>query len=343
MGENHETPLLTCPENLFVGLTQSDQPAVEHLAYGYCGVSQSEDPVEYLLRDIESLKEKEYVSRTAGLVQSTHELTWRVWERSGQGYACLVSAHSHTGPAFFSTTDDRHDHRVWRNVLDFCPAFIRLVAGTDGCVAQVLSRTDPDWKPLEEIRVIGPGGIRRIRPKNARDKTAGAKIDLDLHDRTLRLGPGARQALESIHHSVFGFHRRRRRQFHCRQFVKFFHPKKMILVDPDRIEGHNANRFLGYRYGDEGSPKGEVLAREIRAYHPDIQVEPIPERFPGCQSYQALKEADVLVSFPDNPCHAIRPGTVCRALPQTGFRRRDPRELRPGDRQASPGASPPGS
>ncbi len=291
---------LTCPEALFSNLTTSNDPSVEHLAYGYCGICQYEDQAEFLLRDIKVLEKKDYVSRSAGLVRSNHESTWKAWERAGRGYSCLVSCHSHPCAAFFSETDDHHDHRVWRNVLDFCPAYIRLVSGRDGIVAEVIDREDPEWRAIDEINVVGPGGMKKILPKNADIGIESNPIDADLHDRTLRLGPGSKEALESIHDSTFAFIGAGGGNSIASQLLKFFCPKRMIFIDADRIERHNANRFLGYRIGDEGSFKGEILSREVQSSHPNIDTVFIAERFPSKKSTEALKAVDAIVSVPDN-------------------------------------------
>ncbi|MCA9442780.1 MAG: ThiF family adenylyltransferase [Candidatus Omnitrophica bacterium] len=292
--------LLTCPQALFSRLTESDDPSVEHLAYDDCGVSRYGDHVEFLLREVQTLDESDYVSRSAGLVRTSHESTWKAWEQAGEDYAALVSCHSHTCTAFFSDTDNRHDGRVWRNVLDFCPHYIRMVAGTDGVVAQVISRENSEWTAIDEIKVVGPGGMKIIFPKNGEIRTDPKQIDGDLQDRTLRLGPGAKQALDAIHGSNFAFLGAGGGNSIASQFLKFLCPKRMIFIDADKIERHNANRFLGYRFGDEGILKGETLTRETSSSHPEIETMVIAERFPNKNTIEALKQSDVIVSFPDN-------------------------------------------
>lgn len=292
--------LLTCPESDFNLLTESDDANLEHLAFAFGGKSEYNETIEFLVRDTRILEPQEYLSRLPSLVKSTHALTWENWERAGKGYSFFLSAHSHVGPAYFSGIDDSHDHRVWPNVLDFCPYYIRMVAGSDGIVVEVISRQDPEWRPLDRIKVVGASGIRWITPKNAGSPLKRERIDRSRHDRTLRLGPGAEKALELIRQAVFGIVGVGGGNSIVAQLLKCFHPKKLILIDTDILEGHNANRFLGYRDGDEGTPKVEIQKREIQSSYPDIEVECISEFFPGERSYDALKEADLILSFPDN-------------------------------------------
>ncbi|TFF89595.1 MAG: hypothetical protein EU549_00095 [Promethearchaeota archaeon] len=48
---------------------------------------------------------------------------------------------------------------------------------------------------------------------------------------------------------------------------------KMILVDNDTIETSNLSRQMLFKPGDEGKPKAEVAAREIKKFNPFMEVE----------------------------------------------------------------------
>jgi molybdopterin/thiamine biosynthesis adenylyltransferase len=77
-----------------------------------------------------------------------------------------------------------------------------------------------------------------------------------------------------------------------------------MLVDPDRIEAHNAPRLHFYSLGDVGSNKAAVARREILRAFPESSVLASAERFPGTESMAFLKRADVIICCPDH--NAVR-------------------------------------
>jgi molybdopterin/thiamine biosynthesis adenylyltransferase len=290
---------LVVTESSFKKITVSDDPSVEHLVYSFGSISRYGDVVEFVLRDSRILRNEEYLHRSAGLVETSHELAWEVWHRSS-GYGVLISSHTHLGSSYFSSTDDAQDFRICHNVLGFCDNYVRIVSGADGIVAEVISCVDKTWKPVDLIKIVGRTGMRWVTPKNSSLSQDCPLLEEAVHDRTLRLGPGAREALESISRCTFGFVGAGGGNSVVAQFLKFYSPAGMIFVDPDRVEIHNANRFLGFRKGDVGRFKVKVLAREIRQFDPEIKVRCCRAFFPEGDSVEALKAADVLVSFPDN-------------------------------------------
>jgi len=73
-----------------------------------------------------------------------------------------------------------------------------------------------------------------------------------------------------------------------------------ILLDDDRLEESNLNRFLGAVKKDAGSFKTDLLKREILGLHPGGKVEVAHELFPRKESLSLLQGADVLVSAVDD-------------------------------------------
>jgi len=290
---------LTLTEQQFRAIACSDDPEAEHLIYSFGGISRFKDSSVILIRDQRILAPNEYLHRSAGRIEVSDEITWEVFSTAGRGYQAMVTSHSHLCDAFFSWTDDEYDQNVWRRVHHFCPVYVRSVAGGDGIVAEVITRDDPHWAPVHKIRVVGASGIKRIVPLNA-GPCPEPEIDVLLHDRTLRLGKGAGVALETIRPMTLLFIAAGGGNSVVVQLVKHLQPKKVILVDPDPIDRHSGNRSLGYHDDDAGKPKIEVLARDIRAYSPDIEVECHPSYFPEGHSFNCAKEADAFFSFPDN-------------------------------------------
>lgn len=49
--------------------------------------------------------------------------------------------------------------------------------------------------------------------------------------------------------------------------------KDFILIDPDKLEEHNLNRFYGGNREDKGKFKTEILKRILTEFNPSIAVE----------------------------------------------------------------------
>ena len=167
-------------------------------------------------------------------------------------------------------------------------------------MAEVRSRSLSTWTPISQIKVVGQSGIQWVTPKNSDPGRDVSPLNTKFHDRTLRLGPGAERALRKIGRSTFAFIGGGGGNSATLDILKFFRPARIILIEPDRIELHNANRFFAFEQDDVGKAKTEVLKRMVERFHPGIAVECIPFYFPDERTVEALKRADVLVSFPDN-------------------------------------------
>ncbi len=290
---------LTLDQQHYNSITTSDDPNREHLVYSFAGLSRYKDTTEILIRDQRHLTSKEYLHRSAGRIEVPDEITWETFSTASKGYQALVTSHSHTCNAFFSPTDDTYDSDVWRRVLHFYPVYVRMVTGTNGIVAEVISREDQVWRPVRRIKVVGPHGLQLLTPLNA-PPPPEIVMDTELHSRTLRLGSGARDLLELVRQMVFAFIGAGGGNSVTLQLLKFLQPRKVILFERDRLDRHSGNRFFGYHPGDEGRLKTDVLRQEIVTFNPGIEVECHHNFFPEGNTLEATKEADVLVGFSDS-------------------------------------------
>lgn len=226
-------------------------------------------------------------------------------------YDVLIDIHDHwfdRASTRFSGVDDRDDLAFDRYLRErFEPMLaarpeigparpifhLSLVLAQGGCDARLTDvRRKPVFQRLDEIQVIGEHflGIP-IR------EMEGAKVS-EMHVRQRDFIPAETQArlaamevmligaggLGSILAENFG-----------RLGVG-----GLILVDDDRLEISNLNRWQGARPGDVGSPKVDVLARRLGAMFPDMRVRAVPLSVFAKDIEPLFADADLLIGALDN-------------------------------------------
>jgi hypothetical protein len=73
----------------------------------------------------------------------------------------------------------------------------------------------------------------------------------------------------------------------------------LVLVDPDRVEGHNLGEADGWTEADVGAFKAEALARRLGAECPWVRAEAVAAPVEGWAALHALKGCDLLVCAAD--------------------------------------------
>ncbi len=86
---------------------------------------------------------------------------------------------------------------------------------------------------------------------------------------------------------------------------------RLVLVDPDRLEVHNLNRFRGAGLADLGRPKIDVVRREILKLHPDARVRCLRTEF--AEVVAELATVDVLIGGVDNTETRLALNRFCAA------------------------------
>ena len=90
--------------------------------------------------------------------------------------------------------------------------------------------------------------------------------------------------------------------------------KQFVLVDRDKLEYHNFNRFLGVRKSDLGSFKVEVLKGILNHFSEQIEIEAITEFLPDKVTLEALSACDILVGGVDNDYSRLQIQILALAL-----------------------------
>lgn len=217
--------------------------------------------------------------------------------------------HVHTHPfslrARFSPVDERYLPPVASDLAQYLRLsgafrpflYGRLVWGKEEVGFQA-DCFGPDGRlagRVEEIRVVGPSGLRILRPNGCSRLSPHLLQQLDRNVRLL--GEEGQERLSRTHLGLCGLGGLGSLVLFYAKGLGF---RRFTLVDHDRVEETNLNRLWGATVKDVGRPKVEVLRRALLRHDPGLQVTAVPKRVQTEEAREALLEADVLVGCVDD-------------------------------------------
>ncbi len=230
------------------------------------------------------------------------------------GAAAYLHAHSHpfSQSARFSAVDDRSAPEMIRSLSQYLrlresrlePVFLRIVWGRreDGFEAECLDSEGRPIASVDEIRVVGPKGLRRIaagaatpRPVQAQDASLTNEAQFDRNIRWL--GAEGQRKISETRLVVCGAGGVGAMVLAQARGLGF---RRITIVDHDRVEESNLNRLVGAGRGDVGEFKADVMKREILRYDPRIEVLAHPIRVQTEEARRAILEGDVIVGAVDD-------------------------------------------
>jgi len=297
-----EVPRIAAPTVLTAsipGFMDWDFKDAETIRYGLAGISNSASRSELLLREVIRPGPNDLARPpSGGSITVKPRFVHGVYARAVElGLPVVVSLHTHSCGAFFSGTDQTSTRRHAAVARDFGLHYAQVVVAKSGVAASFLR--DGSERPIDLVKVIKPRGIELLWTVNGTCER-GEQVDRTVHDRSLQIGGGIEEALRLFGTLRVGFVGAGGVGAAAISTLKFLNVKRFVIVDPDALEVSNANRYIGYRAGDIGTPKVEVQKRELLAYDPTCDIELVREQFPSPASVEALKACDVIVSTPDN-------------------------------------------
>ncbi len=258
------------------------------------GVSRIGDRLEVLGHRLVETQEGD-VERSMCFARLSAELQYESFLAAREAGG-LVTVHHHPGKEFFSGQDRVALAAMNHHLFQIAPGAVHLalIFGSGGLVGEVWEGPE-SVRPLDEVRIVGLHGLHRWVPGNPIGEEI-CRLDTELHDRTLRVY--GREVMAVATRLRFGIISVGGLGSAVCDVLKYF-GTDFVLVDPDRVERHNAARLAGYRHGDEGVPKTEVLRRAILDYNPRARVLCVNTAFPSPESIEAAKDCDILLCGPD--------------------------------------------
>ena len=174
-----------------------------------------------------------------------------------------------------------------------------MIASRDGQIwAAVRTSELRREQSLQEIRVHGPGGIRILRPSNGPANARPSPRAADSRHLAV-LGEENLARLRRLHIAVIGIGG-------VGSMVTRLVGSlvaRLILIDPDKLEPHNAPR-LWYAGASSRGAKVIVAQRALQRAFPDLKVTARVAAFPSPETIALIRQADFVFVCPDH--HAVR-------------------------------------
>lgn len=275
----------------------------ERMAFGYCSASSSGCMTRFLLKEIELPADQDYAEQHEARVVLNAAGTVRYLVRA-TGAAAFLDAHSHPFPGMPhpSETDEWAAQKQYTSLQTPSPGagLIRIIRSADSRIwASVHTGADTEPHALREIRVHGTEGWEIVVPVNAatRRSQEGAR---ELDHRTLAcLGETGLAQTRSLTVGVIGVGGVGSMVVRLLAGVV----GSLIIIDPDKLEAHNAPRVW---FAGEHSKGSKVLAakRALRTAFPELKVRTSTDSFPSTRTKELLGEVDFLFVCPDH--NAVR-------------------------------------
>jgi molybdopterin/thiamine biosynthesis adenylyltransferase len=196
-----------------------------------------------------------------------------------------------------SSTDEEAARHQYASLQAVAPggALLRIITSREGHVwAAVRTSEFEREQPLQEIRLHGPGGVRILRPFNAPVTAGPALRAVDARYRAV-LGDESFAKMRCLHIAVVGLGGVGSMVARLSASLA----ARLILIDPDHLQPHNAPRVWYAGAGSRGA-KVTVAKRALKRAFPGLQVTARKSAFPSRGTISLIRQADLVFACPDH-------------------------------------------
>ena len=310
----------------------------EQLAYILCGVSEGEDYLQLLVRELIPVPPDGFEHQSSVHLTVKKEFTRKVYQRCSRTGLSLIEAHSHpfaSDHVSFSYIDTANEEKRFPYVEERIPNIhnASMVFGQNSIDAHVWDKKTHSVLPIDLIRVVGTPRTEWVVPTSAKRskllsqnfkplKPLVKPLVRQIKDRLLGLlkRPAASKPVEMGNDDMFSRQvlafTKQGQELLSRccvgivgvggigsivaEFLARLGIGHIILVDHDIVEWPNLNRMLGTSPANVGLAKVEVIKKHLNNINPCVKVTPIPTSITDEKALSALKSVDILIGGVDN-------------------------------------------
>ncbi len=271
---------------------------LESVSLALCGIRCSDQQVIITINEVVDVPDDSCSLRSADAVRWPVEIAIPLFTKALRRGMAVVKVHSHPrGFDRFSTQDDNSDsilYRALRNMADDQFLFGSAFIVPDGKLSARIYGIDDHPRPVDRVSIVGD--VVQIID---RETTAAQPND----EATLRtrqaFGEATTSLLRRLTVGVVG----------CSgtgswivEMLGRLNVGRLILVDPDVVEGKNLNRIVNSTADDaeKAQPKPIVLARAVMAMGMNTYVETYLTDLDNREAVLALAKCDFLFGCVDS-------------------------------------------
>jgi hypothetical protein len=284
----------------------------EAVAVALCGRHRDGDTEFLMLYSIEEIPYDECERFPDRLNWKTDRIVPLAAEADSKGLG-LLKIHSHPGGfADFSELDDRADGQLFPSLHGWTGdgrPHASAVMLPDGRIFGRAAWADGTFSALERVQVAGddlhfwPGSFESVSPEGETPEWMRRHAQL--------FGRGTTDLLRQLSVAVIG----------CSgtgsptiEQLARLGVKRLVLVDPDRVEEKNLNRIYNTRRSDARQErfKVEVMAEAIKAMELDVQVVPLATDLADADTIMQVASCDIVFGCMDGAFGRNLLGQLCR-------------------------------
>ena len=292
-------------------LLQEDR--LERAVFLFLGRHRRGETLELYTHKILTPRDGDYRKQHGAVVEPGPQYILKTLDQfQASGVVGYLHAHSHpfSSHARFSGIDDHYlpgeieSLRRYLELLEnpLSPLYARLVYGQEepGYSAECYGLSGEKVGIVEEIRVVGKGGVRIIPSTFApyRPVFQGCDLPVDRLNRNIRwLGADGQKRVRDTQIVICGAGGIGSALVANARGLGF---RKLTLIDPDRVEESNLNRLFGAGRKDIRRLKVKLMKREVKRIDPEADIRAIAVPAEGPEARGAILDGDVIVCGLDN-------------------------------------------
>lgn len=283
--------------------------ADEQAAYAFVSPAESSDTLRLLVHHLILLSPENFIEQSGTYLEVEPQIAAQIAELALEGDYGLIEIHSHPfadESVYFSSTDTEYalPRFRWfaeqiRNVSPRTFHHLMLVFGVNSADALVYDRQTDSMLPARRVLVLeSPLRVISIRAEETPSASAESRYLTRTSRQIAAFGAEGQRRLAEVKVGIVGLG-----GIGCliAHELALLGVRQFTLIDADRIDLTNLNRFIGATLADAeaGLLKVDVVARAISGIDPGASVMQIAEPFPTSASLDALKDVDVLFGCTD--------------------------------------------
>lgn len=280
----------------------------ERHAFLYCNIVQAKESTVFLVDKIILLNDED-IDHSGAHVRIDKQLVHNVFiDFVNSEYDGFISCHSHpfeNGDVWFSGIDDTNDHKLfdyfYDEIIRYNPeaSMLTMVFGQQTIAARGYNTAKKCFTEVEQI-VYMDFPVKYFTPTN--NKNYKKHFDKELYNRQiLAFGEKGQELMSKLKVTLVGAGGT---GSILSEALTRLGVKKLTIIDHDRLELSNLNRWQGGKKEDVGEYKVDVIKKNLKTISEDIKVTVYNKKIYSDEIINNVKDSDIIIGAID--CNKAR-------------------------------------